>query len=159
MRKEVSEFIDLDTERRYKQGPEEPLSPDWISSCFLCRTCVSSCPITFVEPKFSPLGIIRAVLYGFMDEVLSGDLIWLCTSCYSCQERCPQGIRIADFIVRVKNMAVEKGYAPAGVRAQMDLIRKAGKIYPLDDFDNKKRSKAGLPPLPTSCDVIGNLLE
>ena len=159
MEKEALEFVNLDTRKAEAQGPAEPLNADWVSSCFLCRTCVSSCPITFVNPRFSPLGIIRAVLYGFMDEVLSSELLWLCTSCYSCQERCPQGIRIADFIVSLKNKAVEKGHAPAGVRAQMDLIRKAGKIYPLDDFDNKKRTKAGLPPLPTSCDVVGKLLE
>jgi len=58
----------------------------------------------------------------------------------------------------LKNMAVKQGHAPAGIRAQMDIVKQAGRIYPLDDFDNKKRAKAGLPELPTSCDVIKELL-
>ncbi len=159
MNEGISTSIDLDTKQAYGKGSEEQVSSSWVSSCFLCRTCTSSCPITFVDPRFNPLSVIRMVLYGLIDEVLSSDFIWLCTSCYSCQERCPQGIPIADFMTRLKNTAVEKGFAPAGVRAQMDLIKKAGKIYPLDDFDNKKRAKAGLPPLPTSCDIVEELLE
>ena len=159
MNEEVSTLIDLDTKHPYEEGLGKSLNSSGVSSCFLCRTCTSSCPITFVDPRFNPLSVIRMVLYGLIDEVLSSDFIWLCTSCYSCQERCPQGIPIADFMTRLKNTAVEKGYAPAGVRAQMDLIKKSGRIYPLDDFDNKKRAKAGLPPLPTSCDIVEKLLE
>jgi len=45
------------------------------------------------------------------------------------------------------------------VRAQMDVIKEEGRIYPIDEFDNKKRGKAGLPPLPTSCKVVKRLLS
>jgi heterodisulfide reductase subunit C len=57
----------------------------------------------------------------------------------------------------LKNMAVKEGHAPAGVRAQLDLIKTHGRIYPLDDFDNKKRTKINLPVLPTSCKVMKDL--
>jgi heterodisulfide reductase subunit C len=96
-------------------------------------------------------------LYGMREKVLSSDFIWLCSSCYACQERCPQGVCITDFMSLLKNMAVEAGYVPKGIRAQRDLVTKNGRIYPLDDFDNKKRKKAGLPELPTNCDVVGTL--
>jgi len=39
----------------------------------------------------------------------------------------------------------------------LKLVKGEGRIYPIDDFDNKKRNKAGLPPLPTSCDAIKEL--
>jgi len=142
-----------------EQELSDELGVSTVLTCFMCRTCTSSCPVTFVQPRFNPLAIMRLVAYGFIEEVLSSDMVWLCTSCYSCQERCPQGIPITDFMNRLKNCAVKKGYAPAGVKAQMDLIRTSGRIYPLDDFDNKKRVKAGLPSLPTSCDIGEKLLE
>ena len=96
-------------------------------------------------------------LYGLREEILESDFIWLCSSCYACQERCPQGVSITDFMTLLKNMAIRDGHAPAGIRAQLKLVKGEGRIYPIDDFDNKKRNKAGLPPLPTSCEAIKKL--
>lgn len=128
-----------------------------IRACFTCRTCTASCPINEVNETFNPLKIIRMALYGFKEEVLSADFVWLCTSCYACQERCPQGVNIADFMTQLKNMAVEEGFIPQGIRAQRDLVKGQGRIYPIDDFDNKKRVKAELPEVPTRCDVVKDL--
>ncbi|MFH1350556.1 MAG: 4Fe-4S dicluster domain-containing protein [Pseudomonadota bacterium] len=128
-----------------------------IMACFTCRTCTASCPITAVNEKFNPLRIIRMALYGLKEEVLESDFIWLCSSCYACQERCPQGVNITELMTLLKNMAVKEGKAPKGIRAQLDLVKTHGRIYPLDDFDNKKRNKIDLPSLPTSCDVVKEL--
>lgn len=128
-----------------------------ISACFACRTCTAGCPMSAVNETFNPARIIRMALYGMKEEILNSPFIWLCSSCYTCQERCPQGVKITDFMVLLKNMAVREGHAPTGIRAQMDLTKGQGRIYPLDDFDNKKRKKAGLPELPTSCAVINEL--
>jgi heterodisulfide reductase subunit C len=130
-----------------------------ITACFACRTCSASCPITAVNKNFNPVRIIRMALYGLRDEVLGSDFIWLCSSCYACQERCPQGVCITELMTILKNMAVKAGYTPQGIRAQKDIVSKEGRIYPLDDFDNKKRKKIGLPSLPTTCDVVGELLQ
>jgi hypothetical protein len=51
-------------------------------------------------------------------------------------------------------MAVKEGHAPGGIKAQRDLIRRQGRIYAIDEFDNKKRNKIDLPSLPTGCEVI-----
>ena len=98
-------------------------------------------------------------LYGLKEEILRSDFIWLCSTCYACQERCPQGVSITDFMTLLKNMAIKEGHAPAGIRAQLKLVKGEGRIYPIDDFDNKKRNKAGLPPLPTSCGAIKELFQ
>ena len=73
-----------------------------ITACFTCRTCVASCPITVVNNRFNPLRIIRMALYGLKDEVLGSEFIWLCSSCYACQERCPQRVSITDFMTLLK---------------------------------------------------------
>jgi heterodisulfide reductase subunit C len=123
-------------------------------ACFTCRTCTASCPVSAVNNRFSPYRIIRMALYGLKEEVLRSDFIWLCSSCYACQERCPQGVSITEFMTLLKNMAVEEGHAPAGIRAQRDLIKGQGRIYAIDEFDNKKRNKIDLPSLPMTCDVV-----
>ncbi|MBN2058964.1 MAG: 4Fe-4S dicluster domain-containing protein [Deltaproteobacteria bacterium] len=152
------EEIDLE-----KRDPEflrelfEQPGGDKISACFTCRTCVASCPITAVNDRFNPLRIIRMALYGLKNEVLSSPFIWLCSSCYACQERCPQGVNITEFMTLLKNMAVISGYMPPGVKAQKEIITKEGRVYPIDEFDNKKRNKIDLPSLPTSCDVVKSL--
>ncbi len=128
-----------------------------IRACFTCRTCVASCPISAINREFNPAKIIRMALYGLKEEILKSAFIWLCTTCYACQERCPQGVSITDFMTHLKNMAIKEGHAPPGIRAQLKLVKGEGRIYPIDDFDNKKRNKAGLPPLPTSCDAIKEL--
>ena len=130
-----------------------------ISACFTCRTCSASCPITFANERFNPVKIIRTALYGMREKVLGSEFIWLCSSCYACQERCPQGVCITDFMTLLKNMAIEAGYVPKGIKAQRDLVKKEGRIYPIDDFDNKKRNKIGLPELPTTCEVIRELFN
>ena len=129
-----------------------------ISACFTCRTCAASCPITAVNNRFNPLRIIRMALLGLKKEVLESDFIWLCSSCYACQERCPQGVSITEFMTLLKNMAIKEGHAPSGIKTQLEIIKTEGRIYPIDDFDNKKRKKVNLPPLPTSCDVVKDLL-
>lgn len=140
-----------------KELAEQP-GGEKIAACFACRTCMASCPVTAVNDIFNPLKIIRMALYGLKKEVLGSDFIWLCSSCYACQERCPQGVSITEFMTLLKNIAIREGYTPPpGIKAQRDIVKTEGRIYPLDDFDNKKRAKINLPALPTTCEVVKEL--
>ena len=152
------ETVDLDRcDPDFAEALARQSEAEKIRSCFTCRTCVAGCPMSAVDDAFNPARIIRMALYGMKKEILESPFIWLCSSCYTCQERCPQGVRITDFMTLLKNIAVREGHEPSGIKAQMDLTKGQGRIYPLDDFDNKKRKKAGLPELPTSCTMIQEL--
>lgn len=118
-----------------------------IRRCYACGTCTASCPVRRVNPVFNPRKILRMVLLGMRDQVLTEPFVWLCATCYSCQERCPQGVRISDIMRALKNIAVRMGKMPDVVPVQIKLLREKGTLYPLDEFDNKKRGKAGLPTL------------
>jgi heterodisulfide reductase subunit C len=137
----------------------QQLGGDIFSACLMCRTCTASCPITTNNATFNPFRIIRLALLGLRKEIFTSDFIWLCSNCYACQERCPQGINIPEFMTICKNLAVKEGYAPSGTKAQMNVIKGEGRIYPLDEFDNKKRNRSGLPSLPTSCEVVKGLFS
>ena len=130
-----------------------------IRSCYACGTCAAGCPVRRVNAKYNPRKIIRMILLGMKDAVLKGEEIWLCSSCYTCQERCPQGIRITDTIVALRNLAAKEGHGPSGIFMQAKLIRGQGRLYALDEFDDKKRKKAGLPSLPSEVEGAIKLVE
>jgi len=143
----------------FKRQLFEQAEGERVSACFTCRTCTASCPVSAVDDKFNPLKVMRMALYGFKEEVLSSGFIWLCSACYACQERCPQGVAITEFMALLKNLAVKEGHVPPGIRVQRDLVKGEGRIYPIDEFDNKKRGKIGLPLLPTTCEVVKRLIH
>lgn len=121
-----------------------------IFNCFSCSTCVAGCPVRRVTDRYNPREIIRMILTGQRDELLNCDSIWLCSTCYTCQERCPQGVHIPELMMALRNIASQAGLEPAGYKKQKELILELGRLYEVDDFDNKKRRKAELPPVVTS---------
>lgn len=130
-----------------------------ISACLSCRMCVARCPISKITADFNPFRLIQMIRLGFVEEVLTNSSVWLCAACISCDEVCPNGIKISEFMSVLKTLAARNGYAPRGARTQVELLRENGRIYEIDDFDNKKREKLNLPSLPLSCDVVKILLS
>jgi heterodisulfide reductase subunit C2 len=127
--------------------------------CLACGTCSAGCPVHRVTASYDPLRIMRMLVLGLREELLKGDMIWLCSDCYTCQENCPMGIKVTDIINHLKNLATRERNIPLGVSTQEKLLKDQGKIYVIDEFDNKKRSKAGLPPLPAIAEEARTLLE
>jgi heterodisulfide reductase subunit C len=116
-----------------------------IKHCFNCGTCVAACPVRWINEKYNPRKIIRMALLGMREQVLRSEFIWLCSTCYTCHERCPQEVKITEIMNVLKNMASREGYAhPAYVR-QANTIYTQGRLYEIDDFDNRRRERLGLP--------------
>jgi heterodisulfide reductase subunit C len=137
-------------------------SSDFISgfrACYTCGTCTVGCPVHRAHNEYDPLRIIRMLILGLRDELLKGDMIWLCSDCYTCQENCPMGVKITDIINHLKNLATREKNVPIGVSTQEKLLNNQGKIYIIDDFDNKKRTKVGLPSLPEMAIEAKKLLK
>jgi heterodisulfide reductase subunit C len=127
--------------------------------CLACGTCTACCPVHRVHTEYDPLRIIRMLILGLRKELLRGDMIWLCSDCYTCQENCPMGVKITDLINHLKNLAISEENVPLGVSTQEKLLQDQGKIYMIDEFDNKKRTKAGLPSLPAMAEEAKILLK
>jgi heterodisulfide reductase subunit C len=130
-----------------------------IRKCYACGTCTAGCPVRRFHAVFNPRRIIRMVLLGMRDQVLKEPFVWVCATCFTCQERCPQGVRIADVMRALRNIAYRLGNMPEVVPMQMKLLIEKGTLYPLDEFDNKKRGKSGLPTLPMEHGDVGPLIE
>ena len=130
-----------------------------IRRCFACGTCSGSCPVREIDSRFNPRRIIRMVLLGLKEQVLKSDFVWYCTTCNSCQERCPQGVKIYNIMNILKNIAVREGIVHPTFKAQVDLVGRMGRLYEVEDFDNKKRAKVGLPEVKKVFPDIRRLFE
>jgi heterodisulfide reductase subunit C len=91
-----------------------------ITKCFACGTCAAGCPVTSIDEEYNCRTIIRKVLYGMRQEVLSSPAIWLCMMCYRCYARCPQQVNFTDIMRALRHMAVRDGFAPADMLAKED---------------------------------------
>lgn len=99
-----------------------------LSACFACSTCTAACPIANIW-KYKPHQLIRMILLGMREEVLSSEEIWLCLTCFQCQERCPQKVRVTDIFFDCKNLAAEEGKVPPNVLALGKQLIQQGQLY------------------------------
>lgn len=83
-----------------------------IMNCFLCGTCTAGCPVSKIDPAFSPRTIMRMALYGMEKELFSSPEIWKCVQCHVCVAHCPQNARPADVIKAVRQISVARGFFP-----------------------------------------------
>ncbi len=99
-----------------------------LSACFACSTCTAACPIAN-QWDYMPHQLIRMILLGMRDEVLSSKEIWECLTCFQCQERCPQKVRVTDIFFDCKNLAAEEGHVPENVLALGKTLVDKGQLY------------------------------
>jgi len=130
-----------------------------IKRCFFCGTCSAGCPVHELSDKYNPRKIIRMIMLGMRDEVLSSEFVWLCSTCYTCREHCPQDVKLSDIMTAVRNIAVKEGHIHPSYMRQLSLINSQGKLYEVDEFDNRRRERVGLPPLPFKDEYSGKILN
>jgi heterodisulfide reductase subunit C2 len=130
-----------------------------LTSCYQCGTCASSCPVARLDPSFNPREVIKLSLLGEREEIVSGDAIWQCTSCFNCQERCPQNVEIADVIYALRNIAIEAGHSPNIYADFGSALVNDGRIVQISKFVEKKREEYGLPALkPVGLEDLNKIL-
>jgi heterodisulfide reductase subunit C len=130
-----------------------------IKKCFSCGTCTAGCPVREVTDRYNPRKIIRMALLGMRKEVLSSQFIWLCSSCYTCFERCPQDVKIPELMNAIKNIAVREGHLPPAMKIQLDLLSSFGRLLEITDFENEKRRESNLPPVQPRTEDIKKILK
>jgi len=84
------------------------LSGENMDLCFQCGACSSGCPLTG-EMDLLPSKIIRFVQLG-LEEVLNSETIWVCSTCFNCEVRCPRGIDIANVMEALRQLMLRKKY-------------------------------------------------
>ena len=96
-----------------------------IRKCYACGTCTAGCPVFHVEHKYNPRKIIRMILMGMREQVLSSKVIWLCLRCYTCTANCPHDVDFSNIMMTLREMAIEDGYATPDIPEKIDKITMA----------------------------------
>jgi heterodisulfide reductase subunit C len=126
--------------------------------CFSCGTCVAGCPVAGMTERYNPRRIVRMALLGMRHAVLSSEMVWLCSTCYTCYERCPQDVHIPELMNAIRNIAVREGYIPKAFQLQAELLRDHGRLYEITDFENERRLEEGLPSIQERADDVHRIL-
>lgn len=121
--------------------------------CFQCGTCTGSCPSGRLT-SYRTRKLIRKAQLGLKDEVLKSPDLWMCTTCYTCMERCPRGVEIVDIITVLRNMAVKEGIMSEEHKKVGEYLLANGATIPLNAKYEDAREKLGLPRRPAN--VLGD---
>lgn len=88
--------------------------PQTFWACVQCTTCTNVCPVVAAaedpvrELDLTPQQIMNMLRMGLKDHVLGARMVWSCVTCYKCQEHCPQGVRVADTLYELRNIATAR---------------------------------------------------
>lgn len=145
-----------------KFGASDVMDLNWVQlmnsySCTECGRCTSECPANQTGKKLSPRKIMmdtrdRLETVGknidanggvfvpdgvqLLDDHISKEELWACTTCNACVEACPIGIDPLSIIVEMRRyMVMEESSAPADLNNAMTNIENNGAPWPFNQMD------------------------
>lgn len=147
-----------------KFGAKDVNDLSWVNlmnayTCTECGRCTSVCPANLTGKLLSPRKIMmdtrdrleevgkNRTKHGadhqdgksLLDDYVSREEIWACTSCNACTEACPINIDPLAIIVELRRFAVmEESVAPASINAMLGNVENNGapwKYSPADRFN------------------------
>ncbi|WP_457577875.1 4Fe-4S dicluster domain-containing protein [Desulfomarina sp.] len=83
-------------------------------SCYSCQRCTNICPVvrSFDNPSEAlgllPHQIMFSLGIGNTELAMGSQMIWSCSTCYLCQEHCPNQVELCDIFYSLKNRAIDK---------------------------------------------------
>ena len=104
-----------------------------VSTCYPCGNCTAGCPAGFVY-DLQASQIMRAVQLGLKDMVLDSKSIWMCLSCSTCSQRCPNNIDVGGVMETLRHMARQEGRVTVPKVEKfwwsfLDTVRAFGRTY------------------------------
>ena len=145
-----------------KFGVTDIFDLNWIQlmnaySCTECGRCSNVCPATLTGKKLSPRAIMmktrdRLEEVGknldknngnfindnkqLLNDYISPEELWACTSCNACVQECPIEIDPLSIIMDMrKYLTLEKSAAPAELNSMMNNIENNGAPWPFSNQD------------------------
>jgi len=132
----------------FKEKLDRLIGGELHSYCYQCGACVGDCPAAKYSKQFNPRKIMLMAQMGMKEKLVCKDsIVWECTNCYNCYERCPQDVRPVEVIVALKNMITEEGLEPDDVKKIVDSVKKNGRTVDISNLVNRRRTELGLKPL------------
>ncbi len=120
--------------------------------CDQCGRCPSACPVTARIEGFNPRQMIAKFSLGRDEELIESGVIWTCTSCLKCKERCPEKISPYEVILALRRRAIAEGRQhPSSYDEAERAVTQTGVIQQPQPArtrskDRRDRAALGLPP-------------
>ena len=145
-----------------KFGASDVMDLNWVQlmnsySCTECGRCTSECPANQTGKKLSPRKIMmdtrdRLETVGknldandgifvpdgkqLLDDHITKEELWACTTCNACVEACPIGIDPLSIIMEMRRyMVMEESSAPVDLNNAMTNIENNGAPWPFNQMD------------------------
>lgn len=144
-----------------KFGASDVMDLNWVQlmnsySCTECGRCTSECPANQTGKKLSPRKIMmdtrdRLEVVSknidangtfqpdgkqLLDDHISKEELWACTTCNACTEACPIGIDPLSIILDMRRyMVMEESSAPSDLNNAMTNIENNGAPWPFNQMD------------------------
>lgn len=132
----------------FREKLNATIGGDHHSYCFQCGACVGDCPTARYSDLFNPRLIVLRSIFGQEEELTREDsIIWLCTNCYNCYERCPQDVRPVEVIMALKNLATRRANNPEKVQELVSSINRDSRTVILTSATDRRRESLGLKPV------------
>jgi len=108
--------------------------------CLECGICTGSCPISRINPKYSPRLFVEKSLLISEDELIRDHDLWTCLTCGACSARCPSLVNYNDFMFQMRQLAIEID--------NRGICTHAGTIQAVSSLQTKKFVKKDLSWIP-----------
>jgi len=124
-----------------------------LSYCYQCSTCSGACPVALeTQGKYNPRKIIEMAILGFIDKIIEEQQssVWLCSTCQTCVELCPQNVELTEIFILIKNRSFDAGKVPEAFISQGKAILENGIAIPYSRATNSRRESMNLPEIKTA---------
>ncbi len=145
-----------------KFGASDVQDLSWVQllnayTCTECGRCTSECPANITGKKLSPRKIMmdtrdRLVEVGknidanngifkddgkqLLDDYITREELWACTTCNACVEACPVSIDPLSIIMEMRNyLVMEQSAAPMELNNMMTNVENNGAPWPYNQMD------------------------
>ena len=134
-----------------------------LSYCYQCSTCSGSCPVALItQGSYNPRKIIEEAILGLHDKLIEKQdpNPWLCSTCQTCVELCPQKVELTEIFTLIKNKCFNTGNVPEAFISQGRAVLENGVALPYSKAIITRREKLGLPSIKTApVDEIKKILK
>ena len=159
---EDSSTAEADASEPEKFGASDVTDLNWVQllnayTCTECGRCTSECPANLTGKKLSPRKIMmdtrdRLEEVGknldanqgkfvddgkqLLDDYITREELWACTSCNACTEACPVSIDPLSIIIDMRQyLVMEQSAAPSDLNNMMGNIENNGAPWPFNQMD------------------------